>query len=284
MLPESYKIPDVTLLDYSDVEAVCACQHLLCKIYEYEGGLDYPPVRNYVTRQVILRGKTWLKKVEALINQILECEAPKLNLAIIPKLMESYDFLYRICFGKTRQGYFALIKSRLTAKWLMGNKSISQTEIVVMLLTEIYSGSQSIEMRYVEYALGIMESWIEELTKCGKFTNSTFLEDYQRLTFLLAHDLSAYLGNKYQHDIKKQWINKYSLFEDRLRTLSASELGHYIAFATTASTILEKSINECYFTEIQLTTLLASHPTIHPYTRQALDLDTIRRFHLQNRG
>lgn len=263
-----YKIPPVSEVDFSNVDAISGYQLLLCTIFEREGGFQLPLVMNQSIREVQTQGLIWLSKTKALIDNILSGKC--LQLSAIPTLLDSYDVLFRVCNGKDESDYIRTIRLTTVDRWLKGNSSISRTDIVLELLKEVNRDNRTLDNKYSLYALKISGEWIDELARLGRFKDIPLTEAYRRLTSLLCDDLFAYLGSNGQIEHKNRWIKAYTLTETELTSLDTPTLQAYINFAQAAAFFKGQSLQ---FREDQyrrLISILTSHPDFHHYHRQAL--------------
>lgn len=261
-------------LSYSDPAELCGYQLMLCKIYEEAGGFSYPPATNATVRKVREEGEVWLRGVRDLINRILTrrpADQILPTLAAIPGLLDSYDFFYRICNRRQCFDYLREIKLKTVDRWLKGDKTISQTDIVLLLLTETDRDIQTLEERYADYAIEMMGRWIEELTHYGRFKDITPEEEYKRLRYLLNSDLFVYLGSKSQKKIKTGWTNSYLVSDPA--TFDTPTLLQYTTFLLTANRrgyYPQRDDEELYQ---NLWTHYISRPEVHPFFRQAMAME-----------
>jgi len=267
-----------TDIDYTDVDAICGYQLLLCKIFEREGGFGFPAVTNATIREVQNQGKVWLKEVKFLIAYILSSPvkaqtAPNVTLAAIPDLLDSYDFFYRICNGAPCFDYLREVKLKTADRWLKGDKAISDTDVALLLLSETDRDISTLEKRFYSYAISVMGKWIEELTENGRFINARVPEAYKRLAYLLRRDLFVYLTGKEQPKIKARWIKEYQLTDDRLDLLATKDLCSYITFTNAMSYMGNPVFEDHIARYVHLLYKLVSRPDIHPYYRQGIEID-----------
>lgn len=124
------------------------------------------------------------------------------TLAVIPKLLDAYDFYYRICNGESANDYIRNIRLKTAGLWAKGDKSISETYLVLEILKEIQRDSRTLDRKYSMFALGVLGDWVKELISYGKFRNIPKAEAYARLQYLIDDDLFAYLGTKEQASAK----------------------------------------------------------------------------------
>lgn len=272
-------IPKASDIDYSDTSEVCGYQLLLCKMFEKAGGFSYPSVSNATIREVRNEGRIWLNNVKTVVNHILEPPQTQssnaLTLDAIPDLLSSYDFFYRVCNGSAGFGFIRDARLKTVDRWLKGDKSITQTDVVLLILSEADRDIRTLDNRYSRYGCSIMEAWIDELCRYGRFRDITMSEAYGRLSYLLKSDLTAYLGSKEQDKIKARWVDTYKL--DDLTLLDTPALWKYIAFVRTASF---RGYLPCADSDVQHVSLyseLASRPDLQPYSKEAINLDLAMR-------
>ncbi len=257
-------------IDYSNVDEVCGYQLLLCKIFERAGGSDYPLVTNATIRKVQREGIIWLREVKSMIADILDGKAN--DFAAIPDLLSAYDFFYRVCNGGTCYDYLREVKLDTVDRWLQGDKSISDTDVVLLLLTEADRDIRSIDKRYSDFAFSVLGEWIDELAKYGRFINIPLAEAYKRLAYMLKDDLFAYLGRKEKQDAAKMaWTKRYALENQSM--FDSRTLLRYIGFILTANQrgyFNNESEDELY---CRLWSEYIFRPEVNPFFKQALEID-----------
>lgn len=266
-------------VDYTNPDEVCAYQVLLTRLYEQEGGFSSPSVANSATREIRQQGSVWLREARFLIRDILDAPFPSTSSALhsplsaIPGLLSSYDILHRICNATPCGDFLREVKLKTTDLWLHGNKSISKTDVVLMLLSETDRDIHNLDKRFAQYALTILEKWIEELSVHGRFADIPLSEAYRRLAYLLNRDLFVYLGRTSQYKVKKQWAQNYTLSAEQLNDLDTDTLQDYIVFANAESHIGQLSIEEQDTRYLRFLTLLSSRPDLHPFLRKAIEIE-----------
>ncbi len=271
MTDTMYKIPHISEVDFSDIDAICGYQFMLCKIFEREGGFQLPLVMNNSIREVQSQGLIWLKEIRILLDDILISK--RMNLSVIPDLLESYDFFFRVCHGKDDSEYIREIRLKTVNCWIKGDSSISRTDVVLELLKEINRDNRTLKNRYSSYALQISGEWIEDLVRYGKFQEITLLEAYHRLSYLIKENLFAYLGNKEQFEYKTRWIKIYTLTEVELEKLDTPTLTAYINFAKSVAQFEQRNLQDITTQYHHLLTHLSSRPDIHPFLHETLEIE-----------
>lgn len=261
-------------IDYRNVEEVCAYGLLLGKIYECRGGYNLPAK---ATREIRQQCLVWLREVKVLINSILMGSASYANLGDIPRLLPSYDFLYRIGHGAPCHDYQREVKLRTADRWAKGDRSITQTDVALLLLSEIDRNICGIEERYAEFAIGEMSTWVEELMKHGGFNDIPPAETYQRLAYLLNADLTAYMGRRKEANVKARWVTAYMLTEDQVDTADTDTLLSYANFIETIPFGTPQEHEHNYSTFMQILTKIASCFDTHPYLVKTIELTFARR-------
>lgn len=278
MIETQSLIPSAGDVDYTNADAICGYQLLLCKVFERAGGFEFPDTANGTIREVRQQGQLWLKEVKSLITDILSAttetqSASPVTLAAIPELLDSYDFFYRICTGGPCFDYLRQVKLKTADRWLKGDRTISDTDVVLLLLSETDRDIHTLEKRVYSYAFRVMGKWIDELSRNGRFINTRLPEAYKRLSYLLRRDLFAYLNSKDQSGIKARWIKEYTLADDQLDRLATKDLRSYIVFSNTVTCMLHPAFDGHITRHIHLYSKLASRPDLHPYYRQGIVLD-----------
>lgn len=263
-------------IDYSNIQEICGYQLLMCKIYEREGGLYYPARRNAIIREVEDQGKIWLEKVKDILDDIVSGKSTTFTLAAIPKLLNAYDFYYRICNGESANDSIRSVRLNTVGLWAKGDKSISETDLVLELLKEVKRNNRTLDSKYSMFALGVLGDWVKELVSYGEFRNIPKAEAYARLNYIIDDDLFAYLSNKEESSAKARWISTYTLSETELDTLDAETLWAYIGFAQSVL-LFNGKFDEYEGNYHQLLSKLATIDSVHPLLREAIEID-IRKF------
>jgi len=291
--------PSATSLDYTDVDEICGYQLLLCKLYERAGGFDYDHRRTPRIVELRDQARIWLRHVRPLIDSRLNHigdndENAENDYNAVPRLLASYDLLYRICNGTPCFGYLRDIRLKLADRWVKGDRSITQTEIVLELLKEVARDNNTLDKRYSLYALTVKERWIRDLVMHdARFTmhnrlrasanNSTFnqssnqpipfKETYSRLAYLLKEDLFSFLGQRDQHRYKNEWIATYTLTDKEIDGLDTPTLRSYMAFVRNAAYYQRLPFDDIDAEYVHLLTKLVLRPDLHPYCRAALEME-----------
>lgn len=266
-------IPEARLINYTDVDEICGYQQLLCRKFEQSGGFAYPYKANAAIRQVQSQGLVWLKKVRGVIDGIIDgSDRSGLTLGAVPRMLNSYDFLYRVCNGRPVSDYTRKVRLRSVDRWLKGDDSLSETDAVIGLLLESERDGMALDDRYMVYAYSVMDKWISELT-AERFSGLPFQEAYARLTYLLRSDLFAYFGTATQPEIKAKWVRANTLSDSQLDLLSPMELMSYISFTQTVAYLGTQTPEEQDELYVSLHSRLASHSGLHPFYRQSIEID-----------
>ncbi len=260
------KMPSAATLDYTDVEEICGYQLLLCKLYEQAGGFDYDRKRTPRIVELREQARIWLCHVRPLIDSRLNHIADN----AIPRLLSSYDLLYRICNGAPDFDYIRKARLRLADRWAKGDKSITATEVVLELLKEVNRDNVTLDRRYSMFAISTRGKWIRQFQRCQC---PPINELYSRLACIIRDDLSVYLGTGDQHRYKREWINAYTLTDDEIDGLDTPALRSYIGFAQSAAYYLRLPLDDIDAQYVRLLTKLSLRPDIHPYCRTALEMD-----------
>lgn len=266
-------------VDYSNIEEVCGYRLLLCKLYECEGGFNLPAKRTPVTREVIRQALIWVKEVKSLINLIIDGGATSESsiLAAIPSLLSGYDMMYRIANGGPCYEYLREVKLKTVGLWLKGDKSISNTDVTLLLLSEADRDIRTLEKRYADYSLCEMSSWVDDLMRNGTFTNVSLSETYHRLSYLLSANLFTFLGSKEQTKAKLAWARAHLLTDDEIEELDTATLWAYAQFidAMPFTTMAQYERNSAMYKH--LLSKIALRSDTHPYAARAIQL-TLNRY------
>lgn len=259
-------------IDYSNIQEICGYQLLMCKIYEREGGLYYPARRNSTIREVEAQGKIWLENVKGIFDDIVSGKSTTFTLAAIPKLLNAYDFYYSICNGESANDYIRGIRLKTAGLWAKGDKSITETDLVLELLKEVKRDNRTLDSKYSMFALGVLGDWVKELVSYGEFRNIPKAEAYARLNYMIDDDLFAFLGSKEQPSAKSRWISTYTLSETELDALDAETLWAYIGFAQSAL-LFNRKFDEFENQYVRWLSKLAATENNHPFLSQAIKID-----------
>lgn len=264
-------------IDYRNVDEVCSYQSLLCKIYECEGGFDIPAKSTPATRDISRQCIGWLREVKIIIESILSGTASCADLGDIPRLLQSYDFLYRIGNGTPCYDYIRKVKLRTADLWVKGDKSISQTYVVLLLLSEIDRNIGGVEERYAKYAINIMFSWVDELVEYGEFKDISMAETYRRLSYLLNADLFAYMSREDEAKVKTQWVSAHTLTGVQIDALDTDTLWAYADFVESMPFSSQKELERNNTMYKHILAILALRRDIHPYMIKAIEFTFKRR-------
>lgn len=272
-------------IDYNDAEEICGYQLLLCKTYERAGGFDCFHRPTAELREVHGQGVIWLGKVKLLIERILSSPLPGrgtptqsesstsgLDLGAVPDLLGAYDLLHRVCRGIPCFDYLRRVKLQTADRWAKGDRTISDTDVALLLLSEAKRDIRTLGKRYASHAFQALGTWIEELSRYTRFPGITDTEAYKRLAYVLKDDLTAYVGTKGTQDtLKSAWVRTYTV-ED-VKPLDTPTLFRYIGFMTTASRwgyYNSEDEDELY---CRLWSEYISRPKTNTHLRQALEID-----------
>ncbi|MCM1296092.1 MAG: hypothetical protein NC311_11170 [Muribaculaceae bacterium] len=198
------------------------------------------------------------------------------NLKDIPRLLSGYDMMHRIAHGFPCHDYLREVKCKTADRWLKGDKSISRTDVVLLLLSETDRDIRTLEKRYAEYSIKVMSSWVDELIKYGTFTDTPLSETYHRLSYLLGTNLFVYLGSKEEAKAKSQWVKSHLLTETQLDELDTATLWDYAHFIDSIPfrTHTQYERNSALYKHI-LSKIALRHDT-HPYAAKAIELALAR--------
>lgn len=259
-------------INYKNVDEICAYRSLLCKIYECEGGFNLQAKYTPTTREIAQQSLVWLREAKALIESILRGGVAYANLGDIPRLLQSYDFFYRIGNGAPCYDYIREVKLKTVDCRVKGDKSISQTEVVLLLLSEADRDIRNLEERYAKYALTVMSKWVDELVECAEFKDTPKSETYRRLSYLIDTDLSTHFGRKEEAKIKAQWISTHILADEQIDAADTETLWAYSTFIDSLPSRNQKEYEHHNLMYMHILSILASRPDVHPYLVKAIEL------------
>ncbi len=270
--PERYAItignialPQASGINYTDVKEVCGYQMWLIKLYEKCGGLTFPKKTTRELKLLETEGLIWLRLAKELLT-----DGP---LADIPQLIPAYDIMYRISHGQADLDFLKKVRTNTARRWLGGDKTLSATDIALIIADQIDIDVHSIDDRYIKYSFGEIGKWIEELEKYGQFRNIPLTEAYRRLERLMKDELFAYVGGGVrQLNAKRRWAEKYHV--NNISTLDTPALLAYIGFYNKAFScrIIPGGNFETQYRTFQ--NELLSRSDIHPFHRHAIELDS----------
>lgn len=257
-------IPKAADIDYRNAEEAFAYCQLLGKLLERHGGLNTPRENSPTVRALDAEGKYWLTEVKQLL-----IDGP---LSSIPELLEAYIFFNSICRSRRDTDFYKEVRANVMKRWLGGDKALSETQIVCMLWPMVYSDPQNVDQRYAIYCASNLDSWIKELRKFGRFSGIPATEAYQRLHYILNHDLNAFIdGGKVAERISKlKWAEAY-LVED-VSNLDTHALKAYIPFARSVSMLKQIPFEDSEAEYEAFSEELASRTDLHPLYREAIRL------------
>lgn len=262
-------IPRAEDIDYNVTDEVYAYYILMGKCFERFGGLNNPRENMPVIRALDRQAEYWLTEVERLLSV-----GP---ISAVPDLLEAYQFINLICRHNRAAEFSNTVRINTVKRWLAGDKTLTDTQIVRLLWPITKSDSQKVESRYSEYCTSSISSWIKELLNYGKFRNVSDEEAYQRLDLILRENLFAYVsGGKAEEKKKKaEWVKSY--YVDDIHRIDTHTLRSYITLAMTTA-------NRCIITYAdkdaeygRLFGELGSRQDLHPLYRRALKLDSENR-------
>ena len=259
------EIPSSQAVDYTDISEVCAYQDLLFRIYANEGGLDESSAATPLTREIARQGFVWLREVKKHIETFT-------NLSGLPRLLRAYDLMHRVSYSTPDFAFLRDMKLKAVDRWLKGDKSICKTDVVLMLLGEIDRDIRSLEQRYVDFSFRVLNNWIKELNRFGRFREIPLSEAYRRLEYLMNADLFGYYDAKDQPKIKQQWANKNLLNTQEIETLDTDTLADYARFIEAIPCIESEDSQIKESLTLHLLRELSSRKDMHPYMAKSLDI------------
>lgn len=267
-------IPSATAVNYQDADEVCGYQLFLCKIFEREGGLNYPPATNRLTAAIKREGKIWLREVKKSVAELFATPITREDFGVgledIPRILEAYDFFYRICHGAACNDFIGDIVLKSVNRYVKGDKSISQAQVALMLLKEMERNVLTMEDRYLTFSVKEMECWVNDLERTGKIAHVSESDSYDILNYLLFQDLFAF-GIK--RDGKLRWIKSYTLSDEVLDSLETKTFLRYIKFNQASEFVSGKSLEEKEADYISLFSRIAGREDINPFLKEVLAID-----------
>lgn len=274
MFQHNIDIPSASSINYHDADEICGYQLLLCKMFEREGGFEYPPVSNRTTSSIKREGTVWLREVKATIDNILSAPLPGTDnipsLGDIPQILGAYDFFYRVCNGFPCDDFIRETVLKSVARYVRGDKSLSQAQVALMLQKEADRDIRTLEKRYLTFSGKVMENWVDSLESTGRISHVSDSDLYDILKYLLFSDLFAF---GVRRDSKLRWIDRYSLSDDELRSLDTKTFWQYIGFDQAAAFVTGKSLEEQDARYVSLFSRLATREDLHSFFKEGLAID-----------
>ena len=150
----------------------------------------------------------------------------------IPSLLEIYDLLYRIGYGKQPdQRFMETHRQRVYIAWKAGNRNIQESQIYNILKKAI--NGRALRSK-------ILKNWVRTLCVHKCFPNVTAHENYQRLTLIMRENVDSLIANsmitseesygKTAKELKREWYEANKV-ED-LASLSTPLLNSYRSFVS----------------------------------------------------
>ncbi len=255
--------PDAAAIDYTDIDEVAAYFALWNVSYQCVGGYAKPMHNSAYIRTLEAQAQYWMKKVEEILTY-----GP---LTAIPKLLDAYGAVYRMFNGTEPLDFKKKLVAKAVNRWLGGEKTINTTDVVLLIESVIETDYMALENKYVQYALSVEESWVDELQCYCKFREVDYAEAYRRLAFLMAQDLFVYSSSSDPEEkMKRRWAKAYIV--DDTSELDTDTLQEYIAFLYQVyfRKILTFPEPAAMFTSLQ--SELHAREDLHPFHRDALKL------------
>ena len=272
-MASEFDIPSAVSIDYTNADEICGYQMLLCKMYERAGGFKLPQTSNKVTLVIRREGLTWLRKVKASIGSIFNGSS-SLNLGDIPTLIDSYDFFYRVCHGTPDFDFIRQVRINAADRYAKGDKSISASQLALMLNKEISRDIRNIDKRYLSFAGSVKTEWIRDLEKYGRLSGMPMKEAYEVLKYLLYENLSVYLSDP---NAKSKWIASYMIDDEGLDILDSDTLWAYLGFEQAAGYVMGRSLDEQDSLYTYLLKKLCDKADVHPFMKECILLDLAKR-------
>ncbi|MDE5881110.1 MAG: hypothetical protein K2H60_05220, partial [Muribaculaceae bacterium] len=148
----------------------------------------------------------------------------------IPELLEMYDLLHRIGYGKQPdQRFITEQRQRVYTAWRSGNRNIQESQIYTLL-------KKSVNGRPL--ANNILKNWVRTLVAHNYFPNVTSYENYQRLVIIMREKIDRLIVDRSKmlempyvkngKELKRKWYQANRVEE--LSTLSTQLLKSYRSF------------------------------------------------------
>lgn len=269
--------PRATTVDYTDPAEAYAYHALWSALYR-DSRVDTAGLR-------ILRSQAriWLRDTATLLMV-----APLKTVAL---LLEPYAMTYEACNGFTPTDFLADVAGGAVNRWLAGDRSVTPTDIVLIIWTVLSRQSRALPRRFAEYAYSVTDRWITDLEDYGTFrdidssttavrtgisgaisdTGRGEAETYRRLTHLLTRDLFAYATpGRSQSEMKQDWLGTHLLSD-----LPSSTTATLLAYHTLLATAMTVEASEIRSLRGQLHAVeqeLQTRPDLHPLLRMRMQL------------
>lgn len=267
----NFDIPPAHDINYGNVDEICGYQMFLCKMFERSGGFDLPRKTNDSIREIQTQGQIWLQNVKRIMEKIIAShDDAELALNSMPRLIDSYDFFFRVCNGLPCLDYISDLRFETIKCFVAGNKAISQIAVVLMLEKEIMRNIKAVPPRYIDYIGRITDKWVDELRIYRKLSDTSLENTYLTLDYLLNQDLFVFGVKKAD---KLKWIEIYTLSARQIDELDLNKLWAYMAFSQTALRLKGVDMDEEDELYANLVSKIASNPVVNKFVREAIELD-----------
>ncbi|MDE6770259.1 MAG: hypothetical protein K2J78_11095, partial [Muribaculaceae bacterium] len=192
----------------------------------------------------------------------------------IPSLLEMYDLLHRIGYGKQPdQSFLATQRQRVYTAWRAGNRNIQESQIYSLLKKSVNGRALRIKM---------LKNWVRTLCVHNCFPNVTAHENYQRLAIVMRENIDALIKDKNimseayygksSKELKRKWyeVNRVEDFT----TLSTPLLKSYRTFTNSLNPLVleyedPRKLDTAIFDE------LISRCNLNPYEHKTINLNYI---------
>ena len=167
-------------------------------LYCEAGGFADAPLSTARQRDLRRQARQWLDQVRPLLETLSNPTPQKIrtvdnddnadndeNSAALSAALRAYDMMHRVAHGAPDPDYVRRIRLNLVQRWARGDRSLSQTEIALMIADEIDRDISTLPARYITFYLDLQSRWIRELAAHGTFPGLPAEETYLRLARLL---------------------------------------------------------------------------------------------------
>lgn len=249
-------MPEVSGMDCTDPVEMHAYFMLLFRHLERHGGLNAPAVNTPAVRALRAEAARWLDKARPLL-----LEGP---VAHVPELLQAYGLLHRVCRHSHPVILDRRVRENTVRRWLGGERSLTSAQVVALLWPLVESDPRNADARYSLFCSRSLGGWVRELREHGRFSGITDREACQRLTYILGHNLSAYIpgGKDAERELKQRWREAYRVEDPGSR--DTDTLRAYLPLA-------DEGEREAVLKE------LAARPDLHPLHRAAILMELDNR-------
>ncbi len=254
-------IPSAAGIDYADARETIGYGHLLIShIYAKSGGTFATQLSRELS-PLLKEGKTWIDRTEKSLSTLPVAE-------IVP-LIECLDMMHRICYGAMMpESVMEAAMQRVFSSLMKGDPTVNRVHLAKLIQRRLRTDARWSGGRMLEWYCDIISLWCDGMNPRHVSPGNDLDNTLQRLTVLLSESLYAQFGNL-EDTVKKEWAERFAAIE--IAALDSPTLRTYRLFLIEASRYLNPA--DALSLANEAAVLLADDDTLHPYERQALQMD-----------